>query len=87
MSNESNELNKINIPNIKISKSDLEVLEKNTLFFPEALFKKVNKNEVIKNNSININNSNNSNNSNNISKIYAIKPQNNRKFSYPMKFT
>ena len=31
----SNELNEVNIPNIKISNTDLEVLEKKTLFFPE----------------------------------------------------
>ena len=81
-------LNELNIPNIKISNTDLEVLEKTTLFFPDALFKKANKNEQ---NSINnINNINNNTNLNNIShkpKLYAIKPIINRNFSYAMKFT
>lgn len=92
----SNELNELNIPNIKISNTDLEVLEKNTLFFPEALFKKINKNQGLNNNSNNSNNLNNSNNSNNLNNVnifnnkpkqYAIRPLNTRPFSYAMKFT
>ena len=85
----SSELNELNIPNIKISNTDLEVLEKNTLFFPEALFKKANKNEQL-NNTNNLNNLNNLNNSNifnNKPKLYAIRPLNTRNFSYAMKFT
>lgn len=77
-------LNELNIPNIKISNTDLEVLEKTTLFFPDALFKKANKNEQ------NSNNNNINTNLNNIShkpKLYAIKPIINRNFSYAMKFT
>jgi hypothetical protein len=77
----SNESNELNIPNIKISNTDLEVLEKNTLFFPEALFKKINTNQGFNNNS------NNSNNFNNKPKQYAIRPLNTRPFSYAMKFT
>lgn len=84
MLNELNESNELNIPNIKISNTDLEVLEKNTLFFPEALFKKINTNQGFNNNS---NTSNTSNNSNNKSKQYAIRPLNTRPFSYAMKFT
>jgi hypothetical protein len=80
----SNESNELNIPNIKISNTDLEVLEKNTLFFPEALFKKINTNQGFNNNS---NNSNNFNNFNNKPKQYAIRPLNTRPFSYAMKFT
>lgn len=78
-----NELNELNIPNIKISNTDLEVLEKNTLFFPEALFKKITNNQSLNNNS------NNSNNVNifNKPKQYSIRPLNTRPFSYPMKFT
>jgi hypothetical protein len=56
----SNELNEVNIPNIKISITDLEVLEKKTLFFPESLFKKQQVNTIKSNN--NINNFNNINN-------------------------
>jgi len=82
----SSELNELNIPNIKISNTDLEVLEKNTLFFPEALFKKANKNERLNNNNIN-NNTNNLNIFNNKPKNYAIRPLNTRNFSYAMKFT
>ena len=81
--------NEINIPNIKISNTDLEVLEKNTLFFQEALFKKINKKEQFNNklnNPNNLNNLNNPNNSNN-PKLYTIKPLIRRPFSYPMKFT
>jgi hypothetical protein len=80
----SSELNELNIPNIKISNTDLEVLEKNTLFFPETLFKKANKNEQLNNNSNNLNNSNIFNNK---PKQYAIRPINYRNFSYAMKFT
>lgn len=80
----SSELNELNIPNIKISNTDLEVLEKNTLFFPEALFKKANKNEQLNNNTNNLNNSNIFNNK---PKLYAIRPLNTRNFSYAMKFT
>ena len=83
----SNELNELNIPNIKISNTDLEVLEKNTLFFPEALFKKINKNQGLNNNSNNSNNLNNVNIFNNKPKQYAIRPLNTRPFSYAMKFT
>jgi hypothetical protein len=85
----SSELNELNIPNIKISNTDLEVLEKNTLFFPEALFKKANKNEQLNNNNINNlnNNTNNLNIFNNKPKNYAIRPLNTRNFSYAMKFT
>ena len=84
--------NEINIPNIKISNTDLEVLEKNTLFFPEALFKKINKKEQFNNNPNNLNNLNNPNNLNNLNnpnnpKLYTIKPLIRRPFSYPMKFT
>jgi len=79
-------LNELNIPNIKISNTDLEVLEKNTLFFPEALFKKANKNEQLNNNNLN-NNTNNLNIFNNKPKNYAIRPLNTRNFSYAMKFT
>jgi hypothetical protein len=90
----SNELNEVNIPNIKISNTDLEVLEKKTLFFPESLFKKQQVNTIKSNNNIN-NNFNNINNNfnnninyfNNKSKLYTIKSLNNRPFSYPMKFT
>jgi hypothetical protein len=82
----SSELNELNIPNIKISNTDLEVLEKNTLFFPEALFKKANKNEQLNNNNLN-NNTNNLNIFNNKPKNYAIRPLNTRNFSYAMKFT
>ena len=82
----SSELNELNIPNIKISNTDLEVLEKNTLFFPEALFKKTNKNEQLNNNNLN-NNTNNLNIFNNKPKNYAIRPLNTRNFSYAMKFT
>ena len=78
----SSELNELNIPNIKISNTDLEVLEKNTLFFPETLFKKANKNEQLNNN-----NTNNLNIFNNKPKNYAIRPLNTRNFSYAMKFT
>jgi hypothetical protein len=82
----SSKLNELNIPNIKISNTDLEVLEKNTLFFPEALFKKANKNEQLNNNNLN-NNTNNLNIFNNKPKNYAIRPLNTRNFSYAMKFT
>jgi len=93
----SNELNEVNIPNIKISNTDLEVLEKKTLFFPESLFKKQQVNTIKSNNNYiksfnNINNINNNFNNNinyfnNKSKLYTIKSLNNRPFSYPMKFT
>lgn len=85
----SSGLNELNIPNIKISNTDLEVLEKNTLFFPEALFKKTNKNEQLNNNNTNNlnNNTNNLNIFNNKPKNYAIRPLNTRNFSYAMKFT
>jgi hypothetical protein len=86
----SNELNEVNIPNIKISNTDLEVLEKKTLFFPESLFKKQEVNTIKSNNNFNnINNNfnNNINYFNNKSKLYTIKSLNNRPFSYPMKFT
>ena len=79
----SNELNEVNIPNIKISNTDLEVLEKKILFFPESLFKKQQVNTIKSNNNFN----NNINYFNNKSKLYTIKSLNNRPFSYPMKFT
>ena len=70
------------IINIKISATDLEVLEKNTLFFPEELFKKETKNETKKEqiNTASIYFSNKP-------KLYAIKPLNIRPLSHAMKFT
>jgi len=76
----------INIPNIKISATDLEVLEKNTLFFPEELFKKETKNEIkkeIKKEQINTPNIYFSNKP----KLYTIKPLTIRPLSHAMKFT
>jgi hypothetical protein len=58
----SNELNEVNIPNIKISNTDLEVLEKKTLFFPESLFKKQQVNTIKSNNNYIKNFNNNINN-------------------------
>ena len=61
----SNELNEVNIPNIKISNTDLEVLEKKILFFPESLFKKQQVNTIKSNNNFNNNINNFNNNINN----------------------
>jgi hypothetical protein len=82
MSTVSTEINIPNIPNIKISATDLEVLEKNTLFFPEELFKKEPKNETKKEqiNTPNIYFSNKP-------KLYTIKPLTIRPLSHAMKFT
>ena len=62
--------------NIKLSKTDLEVLNTNKVFFPDNLFNKPKKNEPAKN----ITPSNQPN-------FYAIKQANSRQFYFPMKFT
>ena len=62
--------------NIKLSKTDLEVLNTTKVFFPDNLFNKPKKNEPAKN----ITPSNQPN-------FYAIKQANSRQFYFPMKFT
>lgn len=61
--------------NIKLSKTDLEVLNTTKVFFPDNLFIKPKKNELPKN----ITPSNQPN-------FYAIKQANSRQFYFPMKF-